>query len=230
VLSIRAGNTRVLYRPGGIKTEVRKKQNMSSSLSDAKVLGGIGSVLVLFTAVPNVGWLLGIAGLVMTLLAIKNVSRAINEKGIYSNMLNAVILAIGAIGVGTVTLVGAFYRVLGMGSFVGTKFVLAPSIPVGDWIGLAIAVVGGLLAVWAILVTSAVFLRRSYNLMASRLNVKMFGTAGLLYLIGAATAVIGVGFLLIFVAEILLAVSFFSIQEQQRVPEATQTQTISAKS
>jgi uncharacterized membrane protein len=185
-----------------------------SSISDAKVLGGIGAILVLLAAVPNVGWLLGIAGFVMILLAIRNVSQAVGDNKIYNNMLTAVILGIGAIAVGTVTVVGAVFHVLEMGSFVGSHFVLAPHIAVGDWFGLAVTVVGGLLAVWGLLVASAVFVRRSYGSMASKLNVKMFDTAGLLYLIGAATTIIGVGFFVILVAEILLAVSFFSIAEQ----------------
>ena len=185
-----------------------------SSISDAKVLGGIGAILVLLAAVPNVGWLLGIAGFVMILLAIRNVSQAVGDNKIYNNMLTAVILGIGAIAVGTVTVVGAVFHVLEMGSFVGSHFVLAPHIAVGDWFGLAVTVVGGLLAVWGLLVASVVFVRRSYGSMASKLNVKMFDTAGLLYLIGAATTIIGVGFFVILVAEILLAVSFFSIAEQ----------------
>ena len=53
------------------------------------------------------------------------------RKKFYNNMRTAVILAIGAIVVGTVTVIGAVYHVLGMGSFVGSKFVLASSIT--DW-------------------------------------------------------------------------------------------------
>ena len=198
-----------------------------SSLSEAKTLGGIGSILVLFTAVPNVGWILGITGFVMTLVAVNSISQLFNDKKIYYNLRNAVILAIGAIAVGTVTVAWSIYRVLGMGSFVGSKFVLASNVTTGDWIGLAVSVVLGVLAVEGFLVASAVFVRRSYKSVASKSNVKMFETAGLLYLIGAATAIIGVGFLLIFVAEILLAVSFFSIPEQ---PEVPQLQTITATS
>ena len=196
-----------------------------TAISEAKALGGIGAILVLLTGVPSVGWLLGIAGFVMILLAVKNISQVVSDKTIYSNMLKAVILGIGAIGVGTVTVVGAIYHVLGMGSFVGSKFMLPSSLPVGDWIGLAITVAGGLLAVWALLVASAVFVRKSYKSMATTLGVKTFETAGFLYLIGAATAIIGVGLLIILVAEILLAVSFFSIQEQ-RVPSENQVQTV----
>lgn len=199
-----------------------------TSLSEAKALGGIGSLMVLLTAVPNIGWVLGIAGFIMILVAINNISQVFNDRKIFNNMLTAVILGIGAIGVGTVTVIGAVYNVLGMGSFVGSHFVLAPHVPVGDWLGLAATVIGGLLAVWAILVASAVFVRRSYSSIGARVNVHMFETAGLLYLIGAATTIIGVGFVILLVAEILLAVSFFSIPDQSKVPAVTQVQTVTA--
>jgi uncharacterized membrane protein len=194
-----------------------------SSLSNAKLLGGIGSILVLLTAVPNVGWLFGIAGLVMILLAIRDISRVVGEKNIFSNMRNAIVLTVGAIAVGTVTVIGTIYRVLSLGSFEGTRFVLASNITPSEWFSLAIIAIGGLLAVWGLLVGSAFFVRRSLGLVGSKLNVKRFETAGLLYLIGAATAVIGVGFVIIFVAEIMLAISFFSIEENQSAPPQMQT-------
>ncbi|MCL5067890.1 MAG: DUF996 domain-containing protein [Thaumarchaeota archaeon] len=201
-----------------------------ASLAQAKTLGGVGALLVLFTAIPSVGWALGVAGFVMILLAVKYISEVVRDSGIYNNMILSVILAIGAIAVGTVTVIGTVFRVLGMGTFVGPNFVIAPNIGVGDWLGLAAAVIVGLAVVWGLLIASAVFLRRSLNSISSRLNVKMFETTGLLYLIGAATAIIAIGFLLILVAEILLVVSFFSINEQQKVPEASQAQNIPASS
>ncbi|HZW54702.1 MAG TPA: DUF996 domain-containing protein [Nitrososphaerales archaeon] len=184
-----------------------------TSLSDARALGGVGSILVLLTVVPSVGWILGIAGLVMTLISIKYISDSVRDNRIYSNMLVSVVLAIGAIAVGTVAVIGTVFRVLGMGSFVGSEFIPAANVTTGDWVGLGVAIAAGLVAVWALLVASAVFLRRSYNSIAARVNVNLFSTAGLLYLIGAATAIIGIGFFLILVAQILLAVSFFSIKE-----------------
>jgi uncharacterized membrane protein len=199
-----------------------------SLLSDAKTLGGVGSILVLLTAAPSVGWVLGIVGFVMILFAISKVSQVVSERRIYTNMLTSVILAIAAVAVGTVTIIGTVFRVLGMGTFVGPNFVLSPNLQVGDWLGLAAAVIGGLLAVWVLLVASAVFLRRSFSTIASKLNIHMFETAGLLYLIGAATTIIGIGFLILFVAEILLAVSFFSISEQPTTREPTQAHAVTS--
>src|SRR5579862_267517 len=168
-----------------------------ASLSDAKVLGGIGAILILLTALPSIGWLLGIAGFVMVLLAVSNISQIVNDKKIYDNMRTAVILAVGAIAVGTVTVAGAVYHVLGTGSFIGSKFVLSTTITPSDWLGVAVIIIGGLLGVEAFLVASAVFVRRSFNSIGSKLSIKTFETAGLLYLIGAATAIVGIGFILI---------------------------------
>jgi uncharacterized membrane protein len=195
-----------------------------TSLSEAKTLGGIGSILVLLTAAPTVGWILGIVGFIMILVAVKSISDAVKEERIFNNMLISVVLAIGGIAVGTIALVGTLFQFIGMGTFVGPDFVPAQNVPVGNWMALAGAAIIGLVAVWAFSLASAVFVRRSYSAIASKLNVKTFGTAGLLYLIGAATMVIGIGFILIFVAEILLAIAFFSIPE--RLPEAPQAQSV----
>jgi len=67
---------------------------------------------------------------------------------------------------------------------------------------------------WVLLIISAIFARMSYNSMASTLGVGIFRTTGLIYLIGAATTIILVGFLLIFIAIILNIVAFFSIPDQ----------------
>jgi uncharacterized membrane protein len=193
-----------------------------ATISDAKTLGGLGSILVLLTPIPYAGWALGIAGFVMTLIAVKYISDIVKDQKIFNDMLISVVLTIAAIVVGTVVVLGAVFRVLGMGSFVGGTFVLSPNITPGNWIGLGAAVFAGLAVVWGILIASSVFLRRSYNTVGTKLNVNTFGTAGLLFIIGAATSVILVGFLLILVAQIMLAIAFFSINE--RTPIVTQAQ------
>ncbi len=66
----------------------------------------------------------------------------------------------------------------------------------------------------AILGFVAFFLKRSYDTVAMKLNVGMFHTTGLLYLIGAALTIIFVGLVIVFIAEILQIVAFFSIPEQ----------------
>lgn len=102
-------------------------------LSQAKTLGGVGSILVLLTAAPNVGWVLGIVGFVMTLFAVKYISEIVKDRSIFHNMLVSIGFVIGAIAVGTVVVIGAVFRVMGMGSFTGPDFVPGPNVTVGDW-------------------------------------------------------------------------------------------------
>jgi uncharacterized membrane protein len=187
---------------------------MSSSLSNAKTLGGIGSILILLTVAPSVGWILGIVGFVMILVAVKYIADEFNEKKIFNNMITAVILSIVGIAVGSLVVLGTLLSAFQKGYF-GANFAPSPSITTGQWITFGTEIGLGLFAAWVLFLVSSVFLRRSYDAIGSKLNVHMFSTAGLLYLIGAATAIVGVGFLLLFVAEILTAVAFFSIQERQ---------------
>src|SRR5712691_260970 len=68
-----------------------------ASLSQAKTLGGVGSILALLGIVPSAGPVLSIAGLIMTLVAVKYISDILGDKRIFKNMIISVILAIGRI-------------------------------------------------------------------------------------------------------------------------------------
>jgi uncharacterized membrane protein len=185
-------------------------------------LGVVGSILVLLTAVPSVGGVFGVIGFILILIAIKYISDIVADKSIFNNMLVAVVLAIAGIVTGTLVVLGSFFRFMGLNGMTFSS--LGPSfnpstVPAGDWFGLIASVIVGLAAVWVMLLASAVYVRRSYSEIATKLNVPMFGTAGLVYLIGAATTIVLVGFAILFVAEILLAVAFFSIEEEKKVLE-----------
>jgi len=71
-----------------------------------------------------------------------------------------------------------------------------------------------LVATWALYLASAVYIRRGFDSIGTKLNIGMFQTAGLVYLIGAALTIVLVGIVLVYVAWILFAVAFFSIPEQ----------------
>ncbi len=183
-----------------------------TTLSEAKVMGGIGAILVILTAIPDYGFVLGIAGLVLILVAISVISREVNDRRIFSDMLMSVILAIVALIILGIAVAAAVFSLIGLGNFTGPDFVPGPNVQPGDFIAFFVALIPALLAIWVLFIVSAVFIRRSLDSMGKKLNVRLFGTAGLLYLIGAATIIIGVGIILIFVSEILLAIAFFTIE------------------
>jgi len=161
-----------------------------SKLGDAKTLGGVGSILFLIPV-------LNIVGYILVLIATKYVSDELGDKSIFDNMLYAVITGIiGAAAGGFIIITGAAFSAV----------TFTASAIAGVIVGLAIA--------WIALILSAVFIRRAFNAMASRLNVGTFRTAGLLYFIGAILVIaLGLGFIILFVAAIIQIIAFFGIPE-----------------
>ncbi len=160
-----------------------------SRLGDAKTLGGIGSILLLIPGINIVGYIL-------ILIATKYISDELGDKSIFDNMLYAVVAGIvGAAAAAFIIFTGAVFGV----------FTFAVSAIVG--------IIGALAIAWIALIFSALFIRRAYDTMATKLNVGTFRTTGLLYFIGAILIILLVGFLFLFVAAILQIVAFFSITE-----------------
>jgi len=195
----------------------------------AKTLGGIGAILVLLSFVPTVGAAFGVTGFVLILVAVKYIADDLEDKKIFDNMIIAVFLSIVGIVVGSLILLGTVLSAFGNGYFAATyPFTPSTAVTTAQWITFGTEIALGLFGAWVFFLVSAVYLRRSYSTIGSKLNVGMFRNAGLLYLIGAATTVVGVGFLVLLVAEIMTAVAFFSIPEHQAAPQAFQPQTLPA--
>lgn len=166
-------------------------------LSDAKILGGIGSILQI---IP----FLSIVGYILTLIAVKYVSDEVHDSGIFTDMLFAVITGIAGFAV------AAFLLFFGI---VSSVFTLGISAIFGGIAFLAI--------IWIALVVSSIFIKRAFNNMAAKLNVGTFRTAGTLYFVGALLTIILVGFIILFIAFIVQIVAFFSIQEGQPAMQTT---------
>lgn len=188
-----------------------------ADLTQAKTIGGIGAVLVLLSFVPTAGALFGIAGFVMVLVAIRYISQDLKDKKIFNDMAIAVVLAGVGLVVGSFIVLATVLSAFAGGYFgAGPAFAPSPNVTLAQWITFGTTIGLGLVGAWVFFLASAVFLRRTYKTMGSRLGVGTFGAAGTLYLLGAATAVVGIGFLLIFVAQILTAVAFWSIPAVHR--------------
>ncbi len=88
---------------------------------------------------------------------------------------------------------------------VGEKIVEAVSAQLGMLLS------GSALLLFA-LIASSLFIKRSLTALAESSGINQFKTAGLLYLIGSITAMLLVGFLLIFVGFIFHIVGYFSMR------------------
>jgi uncharacterized membrane protein len=161
-----------------------------ATLSQAKTLGGVGSILVFIPFVSIVGYIL-------LIIAVKDISDDLHDSTVFNNLVIAAVT--GIVG----ALAGGFIFVFG-------AVTAAATFTVSGFLGL----ITGLLVVWIALIISAIFLKRSYDTMGQKLGVNMFKTAATLYLAGAALTIVFVGFILLFIAQILQAVAYFSIPDQ----------------
>jgi len=145
----------------------------------------------------------------------------VNDSSIFTNAIVAVLLSIVGLVVAVVVVLGSVFRFMGLNGYTFSSGITSTTTPT-DLGGLIAGVLIGLAILWICGLVSAIFLRMSLGKVSRTLNVGMFSTAALLYLIGAALTIILVGFLLLFVAEILLVVAFFSIPD--RLPSMAQQQ------
>jgi uncharacterized membrane protein len=195
------------------------------NIRDAKYLGGIGSILMLLLLAPNVGFILYIVGVVLVAIAVKKIADAVGDSSIFNNMLISIILFIvgGAVGVavgfslGLASFAQIFSRVFA-GDGLSREFTEPEALQL-FW-GLFIAVFAALVVVWVFSIVSSIFLRKSYSSISEKLGAGLFSTTGLLYLIGAALAIVLIGFVILFVAVIVQIVAFFTLPEQPSSPQS----------
>jgi len=203
-------------------------------LKQARTMGGVGSILVLLSFVPYVGFILGLAGFVMVLLAVKQISEVVKDKEIFHNVLMAVIFQIVGSVISVLVVIGSFF------AFVGSQAMMAPFGSSFDGFGgpgilgagAVMAVLGsllaGLVAMWIVLIIAARFLRKGYERIADKTGTETFRSVGRWYYYGAWLAIVLVGFvlILILIAAILQIVAFFSLPESPPSQPTIQVQAV----
>lgn len=189
------------------------------NLSEAKVYGGIGAILMLIGFfIPYGGPIISIIGLVLIFIAVKAVSEITKDEDIFRNYLMHFIFTILAFVAIIVIMIIAFGAAGGFSWITEISELQSEDITdfntfwdlFGDMIvGAIVALVVG----WILAIISAIYLRKSYNSIAEHTKVGTFKTTGTIYLIGAITVIVLIGFLIIFIAKILEIVAYFSIPE-----------------
>lgn len=199
------------------------------ALETSKNLGGVGAILIVIgtigLSVPYAG-LLALIGLIIMLIGLKGLADYYREGGIFNNALYALIIAIVggvvAIGVLVATALAALADIgidlanvtdwASFGTQLTDKFTNVTDF--SAILTLIGAVVASLIILFVFAIIAAFFFRRSLTTLSSKAGVGLFGTAGLLMLIGAVLTIIVIGFLLMWIAMILVAIAFFQIRAQ----------------
>ena len=202
-----------------------------------KNMGGIGALLLLIT--PFAGWfagifamIVGIIGLILVLIAVKGFADHYNEGGIFTNTLYGVILSIiGGVTVVATFLIAAVGFLADLGLDWATLFTDPNAFENIDWEALLnfdlilthiTTVIIGLVILFAFIVIAAIFYRKSLTSLSEKTGVGLFGTAGLLLLIGAILTIVVIGYFVIWIALLLVTIAFFQIRiEQSQPPAAT---------
>jgi len=197
-----------------------------SKLGNAKIYGGVGAILMLVGGIiPFAGIVLPIVGLVLLFIAVKYIAEESRDESIFKNYLYYFVINVIAI----IAAAGIVFFTIGGSSFL--SIMKEKGGGTAHWtIGSLGALIGGLIAAlvvaWILLLIAAIYLRRSYNHIAKHTGVDIFHTTGTVYFIGAATLIILVGAIIIFIAKILEIIAFFSLPENMPSPPSTNVETV----
>jgi uncharacterized membrane protein len=214
-------------------SEIREEKRLNFEAS--KNLGGVGAILMFIgfiipAATGGLGLLLSLVGLILVLIGLKGLADYYNEAGIFNNFLYGTIAGVAGVVVAGLTF--AFVIFTSLTDFLYTVFPswngdlsslsgLTPDISAIDITALmpfvtAFLVILVILFFTAIIV--AIFMRKSLNTLSAKASIGLFGTTGLLLLIGAVLTIVFIGFILIWIAMLILAIAFFSMRQQQTQP------------
>jgi uncharacterized membrane protein len=182
-----------------------------ASFFQAKILGEVGSIIVLLGLVPNIGPFIAIVGLVLILIAVKYISELLEDPSVFRNMLIAVALFIGGVFAAEAVFLTGIFSLFGNTSSMNFTVLGFPPVFL-EFLAIVI-VAAAILEIFVVVGT--IFLRKSYNVMSVRLGVGWFHTTGLLFLIGGGLIIaLGLGLLILGLAAILQIVAFFSLPDQ----------------
>ena len=201
------------------------------ALESSKNLGGIGAILMFIGFLPyaSLYGILSLVGLILVMVAMYGLAKHYMESGIFNNALYGVITAIVGIMLFAVVVVYAlfdFFAELGLTIGMGNFADWAAGLTQMDWANMGFSIIGNfivyillaLVVLFVFIVITAIFLRKSLKLLSAKTGVGLFGTTGLIILIGAVLTIIAIGLLLLWIALLLLAVAFFQIKPQQTQP------------
>ena len=175
-------------------------------LGNAKTFGGIGAVLILiglFT-VP----IISIVGLILAYIGVKNIAEYVNDPSITDNFKMSIIL-------GIIALIALFiWPIIVIGGYgIGFTSFDFTGDPLAVFESVLVACLVTFIIMFIFFILHALYLKKSFDSIATKINVDMFRTTGLVYFIGAILIIIGIGFIILFIANILMIVAFFSIPE-----------------
>jgi uncharacterized membrane protein len=175
---------------------------LNRNFESNRILAGVGAVL---TAVGSLVVFRGpigitaIIGLILVLIATRGLAEDYKNHAIYRNMFNGFMLG----------LVGTFIAIVVFAAFdFLSGFIF--SHPIVGVLGYLVAI-GGWIVMSLFFLIAGVFFKQAFNNLAQSSRVGILRTGGLLLLVGGILTIILVGFFLLFLGWIFIAVGLFSL-------------------
>jgi uncharacterized membrane protein len=174
--------------------------------------------------------ILALIGLILLLVALSGFANIYKERGILNNFIIGIIAAIvGVVVAGVLAVVSLFTTVLNFlykifpgwdGNFASLSG-LTPDVSKINWTDV-LPLLGELIAVFLVLciflIIAAFFIRRSLNALSTKTGVGLLSTGALVLFIGAILTVILIGFVIMWISALIIAIAFFEIKAQPEQP------------
>ena len=191
------------------------------TLESSKTLGGIGALLMFIGVFPYINYfgVLEIIGVILVLFALHGLADYYKEKGIFNHALyGALTVLVGGILAGALVVITVLTSLTDLLKQVypgwnGNWSTLQGMTP--DTSNLNLSTLGPLIAgivaflvlIWFVAIIASLFIWRSLKQVSNKSGTGLFGTTGLILLIGAIIPIVGL--ILMWVAALLLSHRFF---------------------
>ena len=209
------------------------------NLETSRILGGIGALLMFIGVIPYISYfgIVELIGAILVLTALYSLGRYYQEGGIFNNALYGIVT--GIVGVVIAVAVGISVVLVNIQDFLMKLFPswngdwstipslsgMTPNtsnIGIGDIIPFIVGAILIFVIFWVFAIIATFLIRRSLTQLSVKSSVGLFGTAGILLLIGAFLVIVfGLGLILMWIAALILAIAFFRLKPTQQPPPQT---------
>jgi uncharacterized membrane protein len=175
------------------------------ALETDKKLCGIGSILI---AIGFLVPFLGLIGIILLLIGLKGLSNDYNSPVIFQNALYGFIFGIISIIILSITMITIFF--VRMSTIISMDgMMMGPFRMFGIELILVLLL---LIITFVLFLLSAIFYKRSFDIIAEKSGEKLFNTIGILLIIGSVLIILLVGYIILIATWIIAAIAFFSIR------------------
>ncbi len=217
------------------------------TLESSKTLGGAGALMLFVAAtlffVSSFGLAfgafgalaLGVIGLILMLIGLNGLAGYFKDRSIFNHSLFAVIVVVvGAVIAGVVLVTVILSNITSLFGMLypgwngnlsdlpnitpDTSAITPDNINIAALMPFLIGFLGVWVVVWITAIIATYLARRSLISIADKSTTKLFSTAGMIMLIGGFLGILAIGYFLIVVGLLLLAVAFFQLQPNPPEP------------